>query len=727
MRPLPILLAACLLLPLIAAVASGLLLRESTLAQARAEAEDMALLLREHALRVLEAQEQVIARIDARTRGLSWDTIETSADIHGLLQTMRDQSPHVDGIWLVDPQGRTVNSADFFPMPHSTVTEREYFQVLRDRDETHLGEMIVGRLKGNLNFNLSRRRSPTAGQPPGTFDGLILVTSSLEYFEAFWGGIHAMAPHVVGLVRADGKLLARYPGMDRPPPRIPEASPLYRLMGERRSGTYEFVSAADGVERIYGFAKLGDYPAFLVFGIDRLGALKPWRDQMGWILLAALLGSAALTGMTVLAMANARRERKATARWRRAADALRAEVDRRTEAERDLVATERHVAELERMQAEIDAARARAEAADRDKTRFLAAASHDLRQPLQAMRSLSHLLVERLPEGPERELAAKLQVAVRANAGLVNALLDISKLDAGLTEPRPTRFPAQELLDEMAVEFGPVAAEKGLRLRVMPCAGWLETDRDLLGAIVRNLVSNAIRHTGSGGVAVGCRPAGDRLRIEVWDTGPGIPAAQREEIFKEFHQLQNPERDRAKGLGIGLATVDRLTKLLGLPLTLRSEPGRGSVFAITVPRARRAEAAPQRAATVTAEPRGRHVLVLEDDALQLAATEMMLGDWGCRVTAVSTVEAALEAARADPPDLLLTDFRLRGDRDGIAMVTALRQASGRDMPALLVTGELLLRDGLPPDTTVLAKPFHPEQLRAAIGAALTGGTDLRAA
>ncbi|HYH21095.1 MAG TPA: HWE histidine kinase domain-containing protein [Azospirillum sp.] len=333
MRPLVLLLVASLVLPALVAGAIIWWTYEAAVSRAQSDARHTATVLREHALRVLEMQETAIAWIDARISGMDWDVIAASDDVHRLLKGIAAQSPHIDGLWLVRPDGLTVNSADYFPMPTSVVTEREYYQVLKGQDVTHLGRMIQGRIKGNLNFNISRRRS----SPTGVFDGIVLVTISLSYFEEFWRNVVPDGSHSIGIIRADGEILARYPGLKELPPRIPEASPFFSVIRTQDVATYQQRSGTDGRERIYGVAKLGAYPAYIALGLDRSAVLSDWWWRSAIILLFAAATSAVLATAVRMAW---RRERR-----------LSAEIDRRKRAETTLTVKEEHLAAVERAEA----------------------------------------------------------------------------------------------------------------------------------------------------------------------------------------------------------------------------------------------------------------------------------------------------------------------------------------------------------------------------------------
>ncbi|MCX7891381.1 MAG: ATP-binding protein [Burkholderiales bacterium] len=361
-------------------------------------------------------------------------------------------------------------------------------------------------------------------------------------------------------------------------------------------------------------------------------------------------------------------------------------------------------------------AKAEAEAANQAKSRFLAAASHDLRQPLHAIGLFGAALDLRAKAPDLRGLVAKLNASIAALDDLVNELLDVSKLDAGADRPEPRDVPVQALLDRLALDFGPLAAEKGIRLRVRPSRETAHTDPALLERLLRNLVSNAVRYTERGGVLVACRRRGDALALEVWDTGVGIAPADRERIFEEFYQVGNAERDRSKGSGLGLAIVRRIAALLGARVALRSTPGRGSVFSVRVarggPGALRAVAArgvaPERAAR-------RIVAVVEDDRVVREAMTTLLAERGHRVIAGASLEEvrrALAAAGARP-ELVIADMRLPGGATGVEAVRALRGAFGPELPALIVTGETardLVAEAVASGIPLLRKPVSPGRL-----------------
>lgn len=359
-----------------------------------------------------------------------------------------------------------------------------------------------------------------------------------------------------------------------------------------------------------------------------------------------------------------------------------------------------------------------AEAASLAKSRFLAAASHDLRQPMHALNLyLGALQRQDLPAGA-RALMQNVRQCTQAMDGLFESLLDISKLDAGAVSPHVEPFAIGPLLQRIAIEFEPQAHEKGLRLRVRACRAWVRGDPALVERIVRNLVSNAVRYTRQGRILIGCRRAANRLAVQVHDTGVGIPPEQQALVFEEFYQVANPERDRTKGLGLGLSIVQRLAKLLDAPLTLRSRPGAGSMFALSLPIAEAPAAAGHGAFPSGASDalHGKLVVVVDDEAVVLDATRALLEQWGCEVVTAESGVLAIErlAAVSRAPDVLLCDYRLRAPENGLLVMESLREEFNRQIPAAIVTGDVLPETGelhASGDVAVLHKPVADALLR----------------
>lgn len=358
-------------------------------------------------------------------------------------------------------------------------------------------------------------------------------------------------------------------------------------------------------------------------------------------------------------------------------------------------------------------------AANEAKSRFLAAASHDLRQPMHALGLFIAQLRARTKEQETLVLVGKVEAAVTALQELLDALLDVSRLDAGVVTAAPVDFRIQPLFARLDGAFAPQAEGKGLRLRAAPTSLAIHSDPVLVERVLLNLLANAVRYTSRGGILIGCRRHGPNVRIEVWDSGVGIAPQYRDAVFQEFYQLGNPERDRRKGLGLGLAIAARLARLLHTRIELRSTPGRGSVFAIELPRsiAGTAVTEPASAPVTTELLRGARILIVDDDALVLDAMGSLLRQWGCQViTAASGGEALARMGRdGGAPDVVLCDYRLPGGETGVEVIARLRAAAGRNIPASLVTGDTAperLREAREAGCPLLHKPLQPGKLRA---------------
>jgi signal transduction histidine kinase/CheY-like chemotaxis protein len=360
------------------------------------------------------------------------------------------------------------------------------------------------------------------------------------------------------------------------------------------------------------------------------------------------------------------------------------------------------------------------ELANQAKSRFLAAASHDLRQPLHALGLFVAQLRARMSAGERSRVVERIEAALAAMNELFNALLDISKLDAGVMTKNITEFPILRLLKRIESTFAEAALEKELSLRVVSSSAWVRTDFILLERILFNLVSNAVRYTSRGGLIVGCRRRGAELQIEVWDTGVGIPPDQRRNIFGEFYRLGEPSRDRHAGLGLGLAIVDRLCRLLDHPIALTSIPGRGSRFSVTVPSvAARAEGVQLRV-PLQAQldiSRGKLVVVIDDDPLVLDGMRGLFRSWGCRVVTGATGSVALTglAEHDHQPDLIISDYHLPDGKTGIEVIERLRSAFGSPIPAFLISGDInpeRLREARAKGYHLQHKPVDPMMLRA---------------
>ena len=376
--------------------------------------------------------------------------------------------------------------------------------------------------------------------------------------------------------------------------------------------------------------------------------------------------------------------------------------------------------ELTRLNEELRLATAVADEANASKTRFLAAASHDILQPLNAARLYATAFLERAGHTPDAQLAENIDASLDAVEEILTTLLDISRLDSGSLAPEYSAVALDEMFRQLDREFGPVAREKGLALRFVPTSIAVRSDRRLLRRLLQNLVSNGIKYTPSGKVLVGVRRRGAEVRLEVLDTGLGIPADQQRAVFREFERL--PEGAKAaRGIGLGLSIVDRITKALAIEVELRSTSGRGSSFCVALPITRLAPIAERRQA-----PRGPvtplvdlSVVAIDNEPAVRDGMRNLLSGWGCEIAAAASLAEALALIELldEPPNVLIADYHL-DEGDGLAAIGAIRARLGRDLPAVLITADRsleLAEAAAAAQVAVLNKPLKPAALRALLG------------
>ena len=386
------------------------------------------------------------------------------------------------------------------------------------------------------------------------------------------------------------------------------------------------------------------------------------------------------------------------------------------------------VEQLREKQEAVEAALLLAQNANRQKSQFFAAANHDLRQPLHALALFSASLRELNPEPERRAVVDQVYASIESLETLFDEVLDLSKLDAGYVAPNRTHFPVSRLFDALGRQFSPLAAEAGVSLRIVPSRAIVHTDATLLSRIVSNLVSNAIRYTPAGRVTVGCRRHRGALRLEVHDTGVGIPAAEHERIFDEFVRLAPVGHERRqRGLGLGLTSVRRLSALLGHPLALASTVGHGTSFRLSVPLGDsdcvlKPAARPREVLDILFNKR---IIVIDDEPAIRQGMNDLLCRWGCQVlTAGDEAEAVDLLSVAGPPDLIVSDHRLAGSSLGTDVIDALRTRFGAGIPALLITADSspeLLAHARLKGHLLQQKPVRPIQLRAACNQLLAAG------
>ena len=387
------------------------------------------------------------------------------------------------------------------------------------------------------------------------------------------------------------------------------------------------------------------------------------------------------------------------------------------------------IAALSEQKALAEQSRQAAETANRAKSQFLAAASHDLRQPLHALGLFAAALSGKTLTPDVQNLVGSINLSIEALETLFNELLDISKLEAGVIHPCINSIPLAMLLKRLEADYRVAAVAKELRLSIRESREWVMSDPVLLERILRNLLENAIRYTTSGGIVLGCRRRGEQIRIEVWDSGIGIPKTEQEKIFEDFYQIGNTERSGKKGLGLGLAIIRRLAHLLQHRIELRSSPGRGSVFSVSLPRGQRIEhvAAPLVAPSQSLS--GKLLVVIDDEASILQGMQALLESWqGETILAVSGAAALDELGKRERyPDLILADYRLRDGETGLQAIAQLRSELGIDIPAIVLTGSTaveLAQEIAAAGFATLYKPVVPALLLEAVNKSLASKINL---
>jgi two-component system CheB/CheR fusion protein len=368
-------------------------------------------------------------------------------------------------------------------------------------------------------------------------------------------------------------------------------------------------------------------------------------------------------------------------------------------------------------------ARHQADAANLAKSRFLAAASHDLRQPLQTLVLLQELLAQKTHSDESRTLLDRVDRTLAAMSGMLNALLDINQIEAGSVHAEKEIFAIAQLLERVEQEFGIQAESHGQRLKVVPCRALVMSDPRLLSQIIQNLVSNALKYTRRGSVLVGCRRRGRFLDIEVWDNGVGIPAGEIEAVFKAYHQLEPKSSDRSHGLGLGLSIVHRLSGLLDHPVTVESTPGKGSMFRISVLLANVGDLAlrdpPTPATEVMTAHTGADILLVDDDAEFLDLVGLLLRGAGHRTALAADEAGALRALQHEMPRpaLVISDYNFEGGSNGLQVVATLRARLGQQLPVIMLSGDISVEamSRIPGEACVrLAKPVRMHELLAVI-------------
>jgi signal transduction histidine kinase len=380
------------------------------------------------------------------------------------------------------------------------------------------------------------------------------------------------------------------------------------------------------------------------------------------------------------------------------------------------------IAQLEQETENVRKAQKTAEQANQAKTKFLAAASHDIRQPIHALGLFLEVLDRSTLSAYQQQVLNNAKAAFSASADMLNTLLDFSRIEAGVVDVQKRQFYLQPLLNKLENEMAPLADNKSLLYRSRETQALVESDPVILELILRNLISNAIRYTNQGGILLGCRARDGHTSLEIWDTGIGISPDHHDDIFREFYQLGNSERDHRKGLGLGLAIVRGFTNNLGHTLSFSSIPGRGSVFRVQLPNALTLpEVDDSSQQSTEIQLLNARILLVDDDESVRQGMLDLLSSWGCECYAADSLDEALTHLRMHQPDLIISDYRLREEHTGNDVIRILRAHCGIELPALIITGDTApdrLADAHKSGLPLLSKPVTPKILYSTLASML---------
>ena len=613
----------------------------------------------------------------------------------GIAQMLEDKAGHIwastgNGLAVIDPSSFVVRAL------HSADGDAITAYWSNSGAVTPQGELLFGGLGGLTVIRPEQLR--TWDYRPPVVVTEVRIGGQLVAASRYNGGAKVMPL----IVSPEGNSLAvEFAALDYSAPELNRYA--YQLIGYDRDWI-----ATDASRRLAAYTNLppGDY-LLRLRGSNRAGVwtekslalpiqvLPAWYQTLWFRLLLVMLALTCAYGLV---------------RWRTAALRQRQHELEQTVAQRTQA--------LHDAKEQLTVQKEAAESANLSKSRFLAAASHDLRQPMHTISLLVGLLRGQNRDPAIETIVSKIQSSTLTMGEMFASLLDISKFDAGAVHTHVRVFEVADLLRWIMASFEAQAIEKGLTLRVVDSTAWVDSDPVLLQRILGNLVSNAIRYTDHGGILVGCRRRGTTLCVQVWDSGIGIPSAQQDEIFEEFFQVANPERDRSKGLGLGLSIAKRCALLLGHSLTVRSKPGKGTVFSVDLPQVASQAASPAMEPSPITDGMiaNAFVVVIEDGAENLDATEALLQRWGCHTVGASSSRAAIAALENHLriPDLIISDYRLRDGLNGIAAIGAIRRWAEQPIPAILVTADLSTAEQLTESDTAIAllhKPVGADQLR----------------
>lgn len=524
-------------------------LRETHLTAAEVHTAEYARLLEEFIERTFRSAEFIADHAVQLAKRQPLPELAQSQAAWNDLRALTLGLPETGTLWIVDRDGMLVLGSTGFPSPVRSLSDRYYFSAhLERRRHLVVGPLVQTKARGTQAFHLSKRIEDDSGN----LIGVAVVGIDAEPFTNFHRTLGHGGNSSLAVVDGQGRVIMRQPHPELGVERSLAGGPIMLGLQKKPDGIVRGISMLDGVARISAYRMVEPYGVAVVASVAIEDALQPWWTNL-WAMLGALSGIGLVLGaLAAFAFRSLSREEAMMA-------GLEAAIrDRTQEATRNAE---------------------EARAANLSKSRFLAAASHDLRQPLQAAGMFLEALSVRLNDTPHAPIIGKLRQSLDSTQALLTMLLDISTLEAGRIKPSPTTFPLAPLLASLVDQMEPEAAERNLRLRVASTSAWIYSDPTLLERILRNLLVNALRYTEKGGVLIGCRRRGHTLAIQVIDSGTGIAPESMDAIFEEFTRLQ----DRNDGLGLGLSVVRRTARLLGHEVEVKSQQGKGSCFTIFVP------------------------------------------------------------------------------------------------------------------------------------------------
>jgi signal transduction histidine kinase/ActR/RegA family two-component response regulator len=642
----------------------------------------------------------------------------------------------VSSIGVAGPDGQVRCLNEPFERGKASNADRRHFRVAMETGRFAIGDLFVGRVTGNKVFGFAY---PVKDARTGQVSAVVFASLKFSWLAGQFARKPLPAGTLVVLADTHGRIITNLPGPDRSGTLLP-ASWLQLLKGASPGiAEKEPEPLFDTRDQILAYVPQGVAPEgiSILVGLDRDRALREINAasvRSKAVAVLALLTGLLLTLLLVrlfiqrplaaiLDVVHAVQAGNLAART--GVLRTRSEIDRIAAALDHLLdEIGRRIREKQAVEDQLRAARDEAVRISAAKTEFLASASHDLRQPLQTLALIAQVLARPLPPGQQARSAQIVSRAVSHLGAMVETLVDVAQLDSGRIVPRMQPVHLASILSTIHNEFIAIAAEKGVEFTLMRCDGWVYSDPTLLSRILRNLVSNAIKFTPTGGrVTLHCSRGARGLVLAVEDTGVGIPADKQREIFEEFRQLDNPERDRRKGIGLGLAIVDKLARLLDHPLAVESAQGAGATFMVTVQPCE--SGIEQSRPAVEAYLRiSASILVVEDDVLVAEATAAVLSSWGAAVTLASDVPDAIEQLATARFDAVLCDFRLPSGSGLDVLRFARSRASGT--LCVLITGEapwnvdtIAAQDGIP----VLRKPVSPADFVRALQSLARAGTE----